>query len=191
MFYKHFTRPIERTLRDDNVSFANAESARAYGLELEARMSFKRFDPVLEALSLGANLSLIQSRVTVEQSEAGGTQSAERALQGQSPFVANVAVGYRVERTRTQFDALYNVFGRRILEVGTAGNSDVFEEALHRVDLSISQALPASLALKIAATNLLNQRVVQTQDGVEILAYKPGVGVFGTIEWTLNDGRDK
>jgi hypothetical protein len=193
VFYKHFAKPIERTLTSDNVSYTNAKNARSYGLELESRLSFRRFHPSLEPMSLGANLSLIQSRVTLAADDstmtAANRQTAQRPMQGQSPYVANVTLGYRIEKTKTQLDLLYNVFGRRIVEVGN-GAPDVYEEALHRVDLSVTQSLPASLSLKIAATNLLNQRVVQTQDGTELLAYKIGVGVFGTLEWTFNDGRN-
>ena len=186
LFYKHFNKPIERVVEDassgTNVNFVNADSAKAYGVELEARTSLGRLTPSLLPVSLGANLSLIQSKVNIKDTD--------RALQGQSPYVANVSLGYQIERTGTGINALYNVFGRRIEEVGTAGNEDVYEEPVHRVDLTVNQRLPAGFALKLSATNLLNQPVVFTQGGIEILAYKSGVGFFGVIEWTLRDGKE-
>ncbi len=185
IFYKRFTDAIEKTYTEAssgaNIDFRNND-AKAYGLELEARTSLRRLSASLEALSLATNLSLIRSRIDIP--------GIDRALQGQSPYVANVDLGYHIEATGTQIDALYNVFGRRIEEVGVAGSPDVYEEPVHRVDLTVSQKLPAAFSLKLSATNLLDQRVVLTQGGVEILAYKPGVSVFGTLEWTLKEGKE-
>jgi len=181
VFAKHFSRPIERTVEDagdgQNVGFANATSANTYGIELEARISLGRVAPVLSELSVGANLSLIASRLDVN-----GTT---RALQGQSPYVANLGLGYESRLTKTRVDALYNAFGRRIEEVGTGGADNVYEEPFHRVDLAVSQPLPHDVRLKLSGSNLLNQRVVRKQNDVEIFAYNVGVTVIGSVEMTL------
>ncbi len=176
VFGKYFTDPIERTVEvsgdGDNVSFANTPNAKTYGLELEARFSLGRLARQLSAFSFGGNLSLIGSRIDV-----GG---ATRPLQGQSPYVANLGLGYGAGGTRV--DLLYNTFGRRIEEVGTGGAGNVYEEPFHRLDLAVSQDLSKGLKLKLAGSNLLNQRVLRTQDGVEIFAYKAGVVVLGSLE---------
>jgi outer membrane receptor protein involved in Fe transport len=186
-FYKRFTDPIERTVdlagSGTNVGFINARGATAYGFELEARTSLGRLANALRALTLSGNLSVIQSRIDIP--------GENRPLQGQSPYVLNFDLGYFVERTHTQLDALYNVFGRRIDEVG-AGKApnrtpDIYEEPFHRVDLTLNQRLPASFSLKLSVTNVLDQRVVLTQSDIEILAYKPGVGFFGTLEWSIRE----
>ena len=185
-FYKRFADPIERTIVNagsgTNVNFENARGATAYGFELEARTSWRRISDALQAFSLAGNVSVIQSRVDID--------NEERPLQGQSPYVINFDLGYFIERTNTQIDALYNVFGRRIDEVGAGKNPDTYEESVHRVDLTVNQRLPASFSLKLSATNIFDQRVVFTQSGIEILAYKPGVGFFGTLEWSLREGKD-
>jgi TonB-dependent receptor len=185
-FYKAFSDPIERTITQagsgTNVGFANIAGAKAYGFELEARSSLRRITPSLEALTLSGNVSVIQSKVDIP--------GVDRPLQGQSPYVVNFDVGYFIDGTRTQINALYNVFGRRIEEVGTGGNPDTYEEPVHRVDLTVNQRLPGSFSLKASATNLLNQAVRFTQSDVEILAYKPGVGFFATLEWSLREGKD-
>jgi outer membrane receptor protein involved in Fe transport len=182
-FYKAFADPIERTVTQagsgTNVGFANIAGARAYGFEIEARASLRRITGSLEALTVASNVSVIQSKVDIP--------GVDRPLQGQSPYVFNFDVGYFVEATHTQINALYNVFGRRIEEVGTGGNPDTYEEPVHRVDLTVNQRLPASFALKASATNLLNQPVRFTQSDVEILAYKPGLGFFATLEWSLRE----
>lgn len=182
VFAKHFTKPIERTVENassgDNIGFANAPSANSYGVELEARISLGRLFPALAAFSVGGNLSLIGSKI-----EVGG--GARRALQGQSPYVANLALGYENRARGTRVDLAYNAFGRRIEEVGTSGAGDIYEEPVHRLDLTVSQPLPRNLRLKLAATNLLDQHVVRTQDDVAILAYDVGVTVLGSVEYSL------
>jgi outer membrane receptor protein involved in Fe transport len=182
VFAKHFDQPIERTVEiagdGDNIGFANSDRANSYGVELEARLSLGRLSPSLAAFSVGGNLSVIRSRI-----EVGG--GASRALQGQSPYVANLALGYESRALGTRIDVLYNAFGRRIQEVGTGGAGDIYEEPFHRLDLALSQPLPRNLRLKLAASNLLDQRVVLTQDRVETFAYPVGVTVLGSVEYSL------
>jgi outer membrane receptor protein involved in Fe transport len=181
VFAKHFVDPIERTVEDagdgQNVGFSNATSANSYGVEVEARVSLGRVADALDELSVGGNLSLIGSRLQVN--------GVTRTLQGQSPYVANLGLGYESKRTKTRVDLLYNAFGRRIEEVGTGGAGNVYEEAFHRVDLAVSQPLPRDVRLKLSGSNLLDQRVVRTQNDVEIFAYKVGVTVVGSVEMSF------
>jgi outer membrane receptor protein involved in Fe transport len=181
LFGKRFDKPIEQTLVDagdgQNVSFSNADQADSYGIELEARLSLRRLSPALAPFSIGGNLSLIGSKI-----DLNGT---DRALQGQSPYVANLGVGYESD-VGTRVDVLYNSFGRRIEEVGTGGAGSVYEEPFHRLDLTVSQELGRRMKLKLSGSNLLNQRVVRTQNGVEILAYPIGVTTVGILELSLN-----
>jgi hypothetical protein len=182
VFAKHFDKPIERTVEiagdGDNIGFANATSANSYGAELEARLSLGRLAGALAAFSVGGNLSVIRSRIQI----GGG---ASRPLQSQSPYVANLALGYESASHGTRVDLAYNAFGRRIQEVGTGGAGDIYEEPFHRLDVTISQPLPRNLRLKLAASNLLDQRAVITQDGVETFAYPVGVTVLGSVEYSL------
>ena len=183
MFGKRFSDPIEQTVEEagdgQNVGFSNAPHATTYGLELEARVSLGRAVALLAPFTLGGNLSLIGSRIDV----TGGTS---RPLQGQSPYVANVDLAWDAARTNTRVDVLYNVFGRRIEEVGTAGAGNVYEESFHRLDLAVTQDLPRNLKLKLAGSNLLDQRVQRTQNGIEILGYQAGVTVVGSVELSVD-----
>jgi hypothetical protein len=182
LFYKKFLDPIEQTVENagsgSNVSFSNASGAQTYGVELEARLGLRHLAPALAEITVGANLALIGSKIDL--------MGARRPLQGQSPYVANVDVGYDHAATKTQVSLLFNSFGRRIEEVGTGGSGNVYEEPFHRLDLSISQQLPRDLKLKVAGTNLLGQRVVRTQDGVEILGYDAGVTVSASLELSID-----
>jgi hypothetical protein len=42
------------------------------------------------------------------------------------------------------------------------------------------------MKLKLSGSNLLNQSVVRTQNGVDILAYPIGVTTVGSLELSLN-----
>ncbi|MEO8551991.1 MAG: TonB-dependent receptor, partial [Kofleriaceae bacterium] len=181
-FGKHFVQPIERTVEDagdgQNIGFANTPRADTYGVELEARLSLSRLAGALDEFSIGANLSLIGSRIQM--------MGATRALQGQSPYVANLGLGYESHALKTRVDLLFNSFGRRIEEVGSGGSGNVYEEPFHRLDLAISQPVAHQVRLKLAGSNLLNRRVVRTQDDVEIFSYTVGVTVVGSAEMTLD-----
>lgn len=181
LFYKHFASPIERTVVEagdgQNIGFANAKSADSYGIELEMRIGLQRLAQLLAPLSFGANLSLIRSQLELD--------GISRPLQGQSPYVINVGLGYQ-PLAGTQIDVLYNASGRRIDEVGTGGAGNVYEQPMHRLDLTFSQKLPRRLRLKLAGTNLLGARVVRVQNGVETFAYQQGVTVAGSIEMSID-----
>jgi hypothetical protein len=182
VFYKHFVKPIEKTLVEagsgDNVGFANAKAADTYGVELEAKLNLGRLTSRLSAFTVGGNLSLIRSKIDLD--------GASRPLQGQSPYVLNLGLGYESESSGTQVDVLYNAFGARIDEVGTGGAGNVYEQPIHRLDITFSKKLPNRLKLKLAGTNLLGARVVRLQNGVEIFAYQQGVTVAGSLEMSID-----
>ncbi|WP_171438250.1 TonB-dependent receptor domain-containing protein [Corallococcus exercitus] len=187
-FYKRFQNPIERVIRNPDsgdLGFENAAGADSYGVELEARTSLARFSPALRPVRVGANLTLIQSRVDLGDSAVVGAQTnKDRPLQGQSPYVINVNVGYERPESGTEVALLYNVYGQRISEVGVQGLPDVYERPFHRVDISLTQKLGAT-QLKLTAANLLNASVTLRQGDVTVQTYKPGVAFTASLGWAL------
>ncbi|HND33321.1 MAG TPA: TonB-dependent receptor, partial [Myxococcota bacterium] len=136
-------------------SFANAKGATNLGAEVEFR---QYLDPIHEALAglyLAGNASFIWSRVDLGELE-GNQTSNSRPLQGQSPYVVNGQLGYDLEATGTGITTVYNVFGPRIIEVGSSGIPDSYELPVHRLDLVISQELPAGFRVNLKASNLLD-----------------------------------
>ncbi|MCY1040608.1 TonB-dependent receptor [Corallococcus sp. bb12-1] len=187
-FYKRFQDPIERVIRNPDsgdLGFENAAGADSYGLELEARTSLARFSPALRPVRVGANLTLIQSQVDLGDSAVVGAQTnKDRPLQGQSPYVINVNVGYERPQSGTEFAVLYNVYGQRISEVGVQGLPDVYERPFHRVDITLTQKLGAT-QLKLTAANLLNASVTLRQGDVTVQTYKPGMAFTAALGWAL------
>jgi hypothetical protein len=191
-FYKRFNLPIETVVRDQggDVTWENSPGADLVGGELEGRLSLERLSRGLRGMYAGANLALIYSQIRLDPAKLAQTNS-KRPLQGQSPYVINVDVGYRRDRSGTDLNVLYNVFGRRIAEVGLAPLPDVYERPFHRVDVTVSQRLPQELVLKLSAVNVLARRVSFQQGGFEVVGYQPGSAFLGSIEWTFNNGKER
>jgi len=183
-FYKNFEKPIEQVylLGGSGISVepANASHAMSFGAEFEARKSLQFIAPELENFAIGANLTLVSSEVKFNEGDtltvfdgvglipySAATltdTTAARPLQGQSPYVMNLSLGYDNRSWGTTITALYNIFGRRLNTVGSAGIPDTYEEARGSLDLSVTQRLPAGLQLKLAARNLLDDDVLLQQE---------------------------
>ncbi len=172
-FYKNFTNPIENVVvLTSNLAytFANAPSAYAYGVELDAKKSLAFVSDRLKNLSLVANASLIKSQVTLGDGVVAWNN--KRALQGQSPYVFNGGLYFNTPDNNWQVTALYNVFGPRILFAGSDQYPDVVERPRHTVDLSLTKTVGPRLALNAGIQDLLNQRVNLVQDYNRDLKYE-------------------
>lgn len=188
IFYKYFMKPIETSIvsvSDGAVSFANAKAAHLVGAEVEARTTLAPLAAVLSDFYIHANAAFVWSRVEIDPTQARALTSTQRALQGQSPVVANLTLGWTHQETGTEIAALYNVYGDRIAEVGYLGLPDVTEKALHRIDISASQQLPAGFRLKASALNLADQHIQLFAGPIAVQRYKPGVTVLLRLEWAL------
>lgn len=170
-FFKYFDHPIESVVAVSAVSgsvgtFANATSATNYGVEIDAR---QRLDVIADALSdvyLSGNVAGIVSTVDLSDTE-GNQTSSSRPLQGQSPWVLNLTVSYENPDLRTNVSVLYNVFGPRIVDVGTSGIPDTYEMPVHQLDLVYTQGIGKHFSTRLKGTNLLDWPVRQ-QVGDEI-----------------------
>jgi outer membrane receptor protein involved in Fe transport len=166
LFYKQFVDPIEQIIIPSNqgiISFQNAKGARAVGAEIEARKGLGFISPVVRDLGLLANVTLVYSRVELDNSGVSVQTNDQRALAGQSPYVINAGVDYSAEKTGTRARVLYNVSGPRIAQVGALGLPDVFEEPRHQLDITAAQKVGKHLDLKLSAENITNAPVRFTQ----------------------------
>jgi outer membrane receptor protein involved in Fe transport len=166
VFYKIFADPIETSVQDGegNLSYQNIDKAKSYGFELEARASLGRISDELEDFTVQGNFALIRSRVSMSEEQQMKATSKSRPMAGQSPYVANLSLQYAPAATRMSLNLFYNVFGPRIVEVGTLGIPDVYEQPFHSVDFTASYQLDDHWTLGVSATNLLFQKIVLKQD---------------------------
>lgn len=158
LFYKHFRDPIESTfVLATSQTFRkpiNTESARNLGFEIEGRKNLRFIG--LSPLTLLMNLTMVDSRVTIGESQIGAATEKSRPLQGQSPWVVNAALDYITNKERTRARISYNVFGRRIDAVGTQRVPDTYELPRHAVDFSIAHQLAQSVDAKFTVENVFN-----------------------------------
>jgi len=185
VFGKRFDKPIERAVvssAQGDLLYVNAPEATVLGTEIEARVGLGRIAGLLRRLRAAGNLSLIRSEVDFG-GRAGPQTSDRRALQGQSPFVANAALIWGAP-LGFEITTLYNVYGRRISEAGRDGQPDIYEQPFHRVDLAISRVFATSWKLKAAASNLLDSAVVLKQADLVVQRYRPGVAGSLSLEWS-------
>jgi outer membrane receptor protein involved in Fe transport len=162
----------------------NIEGANNYGAELEARVSLGTLWPQLASFDLMANLALIQSKVTLLPEQRAVATSAERPLAGQSPYVANLALGYNSEQTGLSANLYYNVFGRRLQEVGRVGLPDVYEEAFHSLDATVFWKPLPSLTLGVSGSNLLLQPTRSTQGQFDFTRSERGANFGLSLSWS-------
>jgi outer membrane receptor protein involved in Fe transport len=166
-FFKYFHQPIEwvrLASADPTRAPANANFAYNFGAELEARKDLDFIWEKLEDVFVAFNAAVIFSQVNINENPPGLPSaveglltSKERPLQGQSPWVFNVQTGYDNADIGTTVTLLYNVYGPRIVGVGTFGVPDTYEQPFHQLDLVYKQKLPWwGLSLTFKAKNLID-----------------------------------
>lgn len=176
VFYKVFNNPIESVVEmNGDYTFKNVEKAQNYGLELEARVGFDRISDSLEDLSLGANFALIESKVEIAAEDLAFATNANRPMAGQSPYVANLSLGYASDDTGLSLNLFYNVFGPRLRDVGTNPLPDTYEEPFHSLDCSASYKLGSHFTLGASVQNLLLQKTKVTQGDIVISEIEEGL----------------
>ncbi len=191
-FYKYFQHPIERVIlaaSQGDVGFDNAPGAWLVGFEVEARTNLAWVSRALREFRVLGNAAVIRSRVTFSEDQATLQTSRKRPLQGQSPYVINLGLGWRGERTGTEVNVLYNVSGPRISEVGFDRLPDVYEDPVHRLDLTASQELGMGFRLRLALANLAFQAARVRQGSVTVYQDRPGVTGSVSVDWSFQSRR--
>lgn len=169
-YYKYLDNPIERVIIDleNNINqFQNVDEATIFGAEIEVRQRLGALvrTPVLRDLSLGGNLTLTQSEITISEDELAERRfidpeaASTRALQGQSPYLVNVDLSYDSETTNAGL--YFNVFGRRLSRVGVP---DVYERSSPQLDFIASRQVLDQFSVKLSVKNLFNQGLQEVYD---------------------------
>jgi hypothetical protein len=168
-FYKRFTNPIESYFLSAsggsrNFTFNNASLAQSIGAELELRKSLMGISSskILDKFSLLINGAVINSKVDLGTNAID--QTSKRPMMGQSPYAVNAGIFFTDTASRIQVNMLYNVIGKRLFAVGTAGNPDIYEMPRNVIDLNISKAVGKYLEVRFGISDLLNQSSRLKQD---------------------------
>lgn len=167
-FFKSFEDPIEATVLEGGargiVTYQNAPGAILGGVELEARKELGFITESLKILSVVGNVTLAHSRVTLDDGASSIVTNLNRPLSNQSPWVVNAAIDLDEKDWGTSARLSYNVAGPRIVQVGTDGLPDLYEQARHQVDVAVAQRFFRDhLELKATLANLFDDDFVRTQ----------------------------
>jgi hypothetical protein len=156
-FYKYFDSPIERVVvggAQPLATFQNADSARNFGLELEAG------HPFLNHFFASANYTYVDSRITLAPEQLTVQTSSERPLAGQSKNLFNLTGEVTVGGFSTR--VLVNFFGDRISDVGANEAPDIIEQGRGSLDVVLSQRW-RRLGVRLNLENLTDNEYRFTQ----------------------------
>lgn len=193
-FYKEFEDPIENVIlagAAQITTFDNAESAENLGLEFEF---YTKLDFIgqwwgnsesWERWYINTNYAWIDSEITLNERNSAVQTSQTRPLQGQSPYVWNFQLGYDDIDHGINAALLYNVFGERIVDVGTNGAPDIYQQPRPILDFVYSQKFKDHWKVKFRARNLLNAEVEITQGDKTRRGFTVGRDYQLSLEWSF------
>ena len=158
-FYKRFHDPIETNVLSSaqlSVSYLNAIGANNVGAELEYRKGFGFVSDYLTDIYAAGNIAVIRSRVEIDESE-GVFTSAERPLEGQSPYVLNLQFGYSHPEGRADFAVLYNKAGPPHPRGRRARAPRHHRGSSGRFDIVGAYGLPGGFEASLKVQNILDE----------------------------------
>ena len=171
-FYKDIEGPIEY-VQDLVNAFSyttplNFPKGRLRGFEIETRQQMGYFWDAMKSISLGGNATLIDSEVTLPESERkhladAGVKTTTRDMMNAPEYLYNVYIMYDYERLATQVGLFYTVKGDTL--VTGAGNRngnyvpDVYATEYGTLNLSVSKKIGKHFDLTFKARNLLNPEI--------------------------------
>ncbi len=187
VFYKDIDSPIERAVPDasgsaaDGITYRNAESAELEGIELDFTKYLIDTGDALAFVS--GNVSYIDSEVELDDDSIRleGEDSIGRDLQGQSPWLANLQLGYDDYQDQQKFTLLVNFYDDRIYRVTRGGNNGPeYEKGRISVDFTYEKTferLEDSVVLKVKLKNILDEPFEKERNDQIIESYKEGTSL--------------
>ncbi|MDP3929272.1 MAG: TonB-dependent receptor [Bacteroidota bacterium] len=163
LFYKNFENPIEQVLANDislgviRRVFVNLPQAKSLGIEFDYYYNFTKW-----LIGYG-NFSYISS--TINAGDNPNRWNENRPMQGQSPYIINVGMLYKVERIDLTFSGLFNMYGDRIYNVGNTSFPDIYEAARPLLDFQVSKSfLDKRMMAKFSVTDILARDLIFFMD---------------------------
>jgi len=172
-FKKDVVDPIEYVQRIATFNYTtpvNFPKGELNGFEFEVRQHLGQFWQSFQGLSIGGNLTLIDSEVTLPADEAAqfdvpGIQApiTSRDMTQAPEFLYNLYLTYDFEKTGTQFAVFYTVQGDTLVAgAGVSDNAfvpDVYATEYGTLNLSLTQRLGEHFNLHFHSKNLTNPEI--------------------------------
>ncbi len=204
VFGKQIKNPIERIFIPTASSggqittYQNSKDATLFGAEIELLLQLKRVSPMLDNFSFGFNISLMQTKVTVDFVKNPLENNKNRDLQGAANWVINSDLKYDFqfnEDMKNSISLVYGVSGDRIYAVGTAGLDNIYERPFSKVDFIWTSKLSKNIEAKFAVDNILNPKFKRelgdnsqvniTETDLTVKDFKRGTGFSLNINYTF------
>lgn len=186
LFMKEIRNPIERVFEistgQNDRTYANSSFARNAGVELEYRTSFGVFWNELTDLMLTANYSRIWSEI--EETNIGLDRTI-RPMQGQSPYVINLALGYQNIQLGLSLNVSYNRFGKRIIETANFQGNDIYELPRDVLDLVISKSLGEHLEFKVTLKDFLSDPIEYYEEDILVRKFSTNTKLTLGVSYRL------
>jgi hypothetical protein len=205
-FYKEFTNPIEKTFSSGGsariINLQNALTAELTGVEVDYSQSlgwiedFAWLDWLAEFewgflgpfdwayYHIAFNYAWIDSTVEIDSSLTTQTNS-DRPLQGQSPWVINLQLGYYNPDSPTEWSLLYNEFGERISQAGVLGQPDIYEQPFPQLDFVYKRRFSEDWRFVLKLKNLLDPEVEFTQGQETTRVFQLGRELNLELQWSF------
>lgn len=174
-FYKTFKNPIELTFYSatapGNTQHRNIGQASVFGGELELRQNLDLISAHLKHLDVNINFSYIESIQEMDKTtngeydskslnlRAGETMKDTRTLQGQSPYLLNIGLGYNNPEKGWTSNLAYNIQGKTLEIVGLGVIPDVYTLPFNSLNFNLGKKIGGEKKseIKIQINNILNQ----------------------------------
>ncbi len=188
LFYKHMKNPIEDTQEFTTstlprYSFDNSNAADLSGIELSWYKNFDFLGSFYERFIFSGNYTYIDSKVSLTDEQKAKFVTQSRGLQGLSPEVINLSLGYSEENSRS-LNLSYNKMSKRLMRVALKNGNvvlglDDYEIPPHLLDFTWIEtfnvdALSSKMNLTFKIRNLLDGTTLWEQGSNTTLSYKTG-----------------
>lgn len=170
-FYKYLDKPIEDVMIPSSslpvYGFDNADKAVVYGFEIDGRKDFSFVSDWFENYYISGNVSFTESEVTLTKEQETIYSTNNRDLQGLSPVVVNITLGYDTKGRSVTLS--YNKMGERIRKVGMIDDGDFYpdhyEDPAATLNFVWIEQFRNGIEMEGKIGNILRDETVWTQDG--------------------------
>lgn len=164
VFYKKFTDPIEFVTLPTNINeatYQNHPTATVWGIEAEFRLLLSTLfgskeDGLLSKFTIAGNGAYMKSNVPKDPE----AKEINRPLQGQSPYIINLSLGFNDDKAGLSSTLSFNRIGERLAIAGNKDRPDFYDVERTVVDFQIAKSFfENKVELKLNARDLLAQRI--------------------------------
>ena len=166
-FAKLFKDPIEINAVNLNspnqLTGKNNKNAQLLGMEIEYRKDFIKTE--FFTLNFNTNISIIEAKQKMSDAEyqgrliiaEGRPLNDTRKLQGQSPYMINSGLNFKINKSNLEGGLFYNVQGKTLEVVGIGIVPDVYSEPFHSLNYSMQKSFGKDQrqSIKLTVDNLL------------------------------------